>query len=161
VSDLQRKAFAVRHRRDHTAVTVPMTPPDVTAGSWRLAGLADGYLITQLLYAAAELRLADVLAAGPVDGSAVAGAVGADPDTVTRILRGLCAEEVFAEDEARRFSLGPLGGYLRDGVPGSQREPILARARCTTPGTPSCSTVLRHERHSPRRPGPDRHPPQA
>jgi hypothetical protein len=104
-----------------------MTPPDLTAGSWRLAGLADGYLTTQLLYAAAELRLAEVLAAGPLDGSAVARAVGADPDTVTRILRGLCAEEVYAEDEAGRFSLGPLGGYLLDGVPGSQRGPILAR----------------------------------
>ncbi|MGK5683101.1 methyltransferase [Actinoplanes sp. URMC 104] len=99
----------------------------LTAESWRLAELADGFLVTQLLYAAAELRLADVLAAGCADGPAVARAAGADPDTVTRILRGLCAAEVFAETEPGRFSLGPLGEYLRDGVPGSQRGPILAR----------------------------------
>jgi len=108
-------------------VTLPTNTPHLTAGSWRLAELADGFLVTQLLYTAAELRLADVLAAGCSDGPAVARAVSADPDTVTRILRGLCAAGVFAETESGRFSLGPLGEYLRDGVPGSQRGPILAR----------------------------------
>ena len=112
----------------------PRTPtPALTAESWRLAGLADGYLTTQLLYVAAKLRLADLLADGPADGPAVAAAAGADPDTVTRILRGLCAEEVFAEDDAGRFTLGPLGEYLRDGVPGSQRGPILARGEVYFP----------------------------
>ncbi|WP_433305035.1 methyltransferase [Actinoplanes sp. CA-030573] len=108
-----------------------MTPPTdtsrLTVAWWRLTELADGFLVTQLLYAAAELRLADVLADGCADGPAVARAVGADPDAVTRILRGLCAAGVFAETDSGRFSLGPLGEYLRDGVPGSQRGPILAR----------------------------------
>lgn len=108
-------------------MTPPTDPPDRTAEPWRLGELADGYLVTQLLYAAAELRLADALAAGCADGPAVAQAAGADPDAVTRILRGLCAAGVFAETDSGGFSLGPLGEYLRDGVPGSQRGPILAR----------------------------------
>ncbi|WP_328474885.1 hypothetical protein OHA21_16415 [Actinoplanes sp. NBC_00393] len=127
LSDLQRKNL----RSVTSAAPCDGDPaddhPHLTAGSWRLGELADGFLVTQLLYAAAELRLADVLAAGPADGPAVARAVGAHPDTVTRILRGLCAAKVFAETDSSRFSLGPLGEYLRDGVPGSQRGPILAR----------------------------------
>lgn len=97
--------------------------------AWRLAGLAEGYLTTQLLYVAAELGLADVLADAPATGPEVAAAAGADPDVVTRILRGLCLEDVFVEESGGRFALGPLGQYLRAGVPGSQRGPILARGR--------------------------------
>jgi precorrin-6B methylase 2 len=114
-------------------VTLPTVTAAPAAESWRLAGLADGYLTTQLLYVAAKLGLADVLAGGPADGPAVAAAAGADPDVVTRILRGLCAEEVFAEDGAGRFTLGPLGEYLREGVPGSQHGPILARGEVYFP----------------------------
>jgi hypothetical protein len=114
--------------RAHDAtVTVPSVRQPLAAESWRLAELADGYLTTQLLYVAGRLRLADVLADAPATGPEVAAAVRADPDVVTRILRGLCLEDVFAEDPDGRFSLGPLGAYLRDGVPGSQRGPILAR----------------------------------
>jgi precorrin-6B methylase 2 len=101
----------------------------LAAGSWRLAELADGYLTTQLLYVAAKLRLADVLADAPATGPEVAAAVHADPDVVTRILRGLCLEDVFVEHAGGRFALGPLGAHLRDGVPGSQHGPILARGQ--------------------------------
>jgi precorrin-6B methylase 2 len=103
------------------------------AESWRLAELADGYLTTQLLYVAAKLRLADVLAEGPAGGPEVAAAVGADPDIVTRVLRGLCLADVFVEQSGGRFAVGPLGAYLRDGVPGSQRGPILARGQVYFP----------------------------
>jgi precorrin-6B methylase 2 len=108
-------------------VTLSSVGRPLTAESWRLAELADGYLTTQLLYVAARLDLAEVLADGPATGPAVAAAVHADPDVVTRVLRGLCLQDVFTEDADGRFSLGPLGGYLRDGVPGSQRGPILVR----------------------------------
>jgi hypothetical protein len=96
-------------------------------GVARLSALADGYLTTQLLYVAARLGLADALAAGPRTGAEVAAAVGAVPDVVTRVLRGLCLDDVFVEERDGRFALGPLGPYLRDGLPGSQRGPILAR----------------------------------
>jgi len=93
----------------------------------RLAAMADGYLTTQLLYVAVRLGLADELAAGPRAGADVAAAVGADPDAVTRVMRGLCLDEVFVEHDDGRFALGPLGEYLRDGVPGSLRGPVLVR----------------------------------
>jgi SAM-dependent methyltransferase len=97
------------------------------AAPWRLMAMADGYLTTQLLYVAARLGLADELAAGPRTGADVAAAVGADPDSVTRVLRGLSLEDVFVEDDDGRFALGPLGEHLRDGVPGSLRGAVLVR----------------------------------
>jgi precorrin-6B methylase 2 len=106
---------------------VSVTQDRVAAGAWRLATLADGYLTTQLLYVAARLGLADTLAAGPRTGAEVAADAGADPDVVTRVLRGLCLDDVFVELPDGRFALGALGPYLSDGVPGSQRGAILAR----------------------------------
>ena len=60
-----------------------------------MARSADGFLTTQLLYVAAKLGVADVLAGGPRTGAEVAEAVGADPDLLTRVLRGLALD---AED---------------------------------------------------------------
>jgi hypothetical protein len=54
------------------------------------------------LYVAASLGVADVLAGGPRTGSEVAAAVGADPDALTRVLRGLAAEDVLVEDDEGR-----------------------------------------------------------
>jgi len=70
--------------------------------------LADGFLTTQLLYVAARLGVADVLAEGPRTGAELAAAVGADPDLLTRALRGLVLEEVLAEEEGGRSMRGPL-----------------------------------------------------
>ncbi len=120
------------HEHDAT-VSLSNGQRSLPAESWRLAQLADGYLTTQLLYVAAKLRLADLLADTPLSGPAVAAAVRADPDVVTRLLRGLCLDDVFVELGDGRFSLGPSGEYLRDGVPGSQRGPILARGEVYFP----------------------------
>jgi SAM-dependent methyltransferase len=54
----------------------------------RMARLADGFLTTQPLYVAARLGVADVLAEGSRTGPEIAAAVGADPDLLTRALRG-------------------------------------------------------------------------
>ena len=99
----------------------------VAAAQRDLARLVDGYLTTQLLYVAAKLGVADVLADGPRTGREVAAAVGADPDALTRMLRGLVLEDVLAEDGDGRFALTAVGEGLREGVPGSQRGAILVR----------------------------------
>jgi hypothetical protein len=106
---------------------MPDDDPEVGAPpQWRLAHLMDGYLTTQLLYVAAKLGIADLLAAGPRTGPAIAEAVGADPGLLGRALRGLVLEDVLAEQDGR-FALTPLGACLRDGVPGSMRGPAIAR----------------------------------
>jgi hypothetical protein len=93
----------------------------------RLARLADGFLATQLLYVAAELRLADALADQPRTAAELAEKVGADPGVLRRVLRGLAAEQVLDELPDGRFALAPSGELLREGVPGSLRGPVLAR----------------------------------
>jgi O-methyltransferase domain/Dimerisation domain len=92
-----------------------------------LARLIDSYLTTQLLYVAARLGVADVLADGPRTGREIADAVDADPDALGRVLRGLVLDDVLAEDGHGRFALTVLGEGLRDGVPGSLRGAALAR----------------------------------
>ena len=93
----------------------------------RFARLADGFLTTQLLYVAARLGVADLLARGPRTGAEVAAVVGAEPDLLTRVLRGLVLEEVLAEEEGGRFALTELGQCLRTDAPGSMRGSVLAR----------------------------------
>jgi hypothetical protein len=92
-----------------------------------LARLMDGYLSTQLLYVAAKLGLADALAAGPKAADALASAVGASPDALRRVLRGLAAEGVLEELPSDHFGLTVLGHCLRREVPGSLHGAIIAR----------------------------------
>jgi hypothetical protein len=87
----------------------------------------DGYLTTQLLYVAAKLDVAEALAGGPRDAEAVAGAVGAQPDALRRVLRSLAVEGVLDEGPDGRFGLTALGECLRSGAPGSLRGAIVAR----------------------------------
>jgi hypothetical protein len=98
------------------------TTPDA-----RLAWLTDGYVTTQLLFVAAELGVADVLADGPCSADQVAEKVGADAGVLHRVLRGLAAEEVLEELPGGRFGLTATGQLLREGVEGSQRGAVLAR----------------------------------
>ena len=85
------------------------------APAWTLARLLDGFVTTQLLYVAAKLGVADVLAAGPRSGPEIADAVGADRDALVRVLRGLVTDDVLAEEADGRFALTPVGECLRSG----------------------------------------------
>ncbi len=90
------------------------------APPWQLARLLDGFVTTQLLYVAAKLGIADVLAGGPLSAAEIAEPAGADPDVLVRVLRGLVIEDVLAEDEAGRFALTPVGECLA-GLEGAAR----------------------------------------
>jgi O-methyltransferase domain/Dimerisation domain len=85
------------------------------APAWTLARLLDGFITTQLLYVAAKLGVADVLADGPRTGAEIADAVGADHDALVRVLRGLVTDDVLAEEADGRFALTPVGECLRSG----------------------------------------------
>ncbi len=95
----------------------------------RLARLADGYLVTQLLDVAIALDVPEALVAGPRSAAELAGRLGARPAPLHRVLRGLAAEEVLDELPDGRFALTPVGQLLRAGVPGSLRGSVTARAR--------------------------------
>ena len=91
----------------------------------RSAGdLLNGYQDTALLYAAAKLGLADLLAKGPKTSEELAAMTGAHAPSLRRILRGLVVVGMCFEEE-ERFGLTRLGQMLRTGVEGSLRDQAL------------------------------------
>jgi hypothetical protein len=67
----------------------------------------------QAISAAAELRIADALANGPLPADELADAVDAHVDTVTRLLRALIGRGVFRQLRDGRYALNPLADTLR------------------------------------------------
>ena len=87
--------------------------------------MATAYWVSQLIYTAAKLGIADVLNDGPKSASEIATTVDADEDSLRRILRALCVLNVCEITKSQKFKLMPLGRSLKSGVPGSLRSMIL------------------------------------
>jgi hypothetical protein len=75
--------------------------------------LLRGAMGTKALGVAADLRIADALAAGPRTVDELAHTSGADPDTLQRILRALASDGVFAEEEPGIFRNTEASELLR------------------------------------------------
>ena len=90
-----------------------------------LIDLLNGYRVTQALYVAARLGIADRLADGPQGSEELARATGADAGALRRLLRALVSFGVFAEEADGRFALTEVGALLRDDVPGSLRAGVI------------------------------------
>ena len=90
-----------------------------------LAQMATGYQVSQALYAAARLGIADLLAAGPRAVEDLAQASGSHAPSLYRLLRALAGLGVFAQDDDGRFRLTPLAELLRSDVLDSIRAAIL------------------------------------
>jgi len=88
----------------------------------QISRMLTGYWISQALYVAAKLGLADLLKDGPRTADDLARTTKTHPRSLYRLLRGLASMGAFAEDDQRRFSLTPLAECLRSDVPGSQRS---------------------------------------
>jgi DNA-binding Lrp family transcriptional regulator len=84
-----------------------------------------GFQISQALYVAAKLRVADQLVDGPRSVADVADAVGADPSSLGRLLRTLASLGVFTESEPGIFAVTALGRTLASDEPGSMRDVAL------------------------------------
>jgi hypothetical protein len=84
-----------------------------------------GFQMTQLIYVAAKLGIADLIADGTKRSSDLADATGTHAPSLYRVLRALASVGIFAEDEQGRFGLTPLAQALRTGVPGSLRGAVL------------------------------------
>jgi hypothetical protein len=87
-----------------------------------MLGLISGYWISQLVFVAAKLGVADALTKGPRTPEAIAAQLGAHAPFLHRVLRTLASVGVFAETSGGRFRLTPAAATLRSGVPGSLRD---------------------------------------
>ena len=72
--------------------------------------IARGYQLSQALYVAAKLGVADVLGPQPLAAEAIADAVGARASPLRRVLRALVAAGVFCELEDGRFASNDAAG---------------------------------------------------
>jgi hypothetical protein len=98
--------------------TEVFSPPDADA-SRRLLELIGASWMTQAITAAAELRIADQLAACPLTADALAPAVGCHPASLRRLLRALASLDVTREQDDGTFALTEMGALLRgDRQPG-------------------------------------------
>ena len=84
--------------------------------------LVSGYWLSQLVFVAAKLGVADELRRGPATAEALATRVGVHAPSLYRVLRALASCGVFAETTGGRFKLTPLAATLRSDAPGSLRD---------------------------------------
>jgi hypothetical protein len=94
-------------------------PTDPMPPAVALRHLLYGYRLSQAIYVAAKLGIADVLKDGPKTSDELATAVGAHPDALHRLLRVLASVDIFAQVDQRCFTLTPLGALLQTDVLGS------------------------------------------
>jgi O-methyltransferase/methyltransferase family protein len=81
--------------------------------------------ISEAIYVAAALGIADLLADGPRTAEELAMACGAQPEELRRVLRALSSIAVLSHDDAGRFALAAMGERLRSDVSGSLRPAAL------------------------------------
>ncbi len=91
-----------------------------------LQQLIQGFQVTQCIYVAARLGIADLLKDGPRSSEDLAQATGTHAPSLYRVLRLLTATGILTEGEAHSFALTQLGTYLQTGVHGSLRNTVLA-----------------------------------
>src|SRR5262249_42703028 len=97
-------------------------PPRRPPLAEQMLGLATGYWVSQLVFVAARLGLADELAKGPCRAEDLARRVGAHPPFLRRVLRALASVGVFAEGPGGRFRTTPLARTLESGRERSPRD---------------------------------------
>lgn len=100
---------AVERARHHLGRLYRRTVP---APAGLLEMLMDGY-VAQAITTAADLGIADALATGPLSAQQLAGAVGADTDALSRLMRALISRGIFRQRRDGRYDLTPLAQPLR------------------------------------------------
>jgi O-methyltransferase domain/Dimerisation domain len=87
--------------------------------------MVTGYWLSQAIYVAAKLDLADLLKDGPKSCAALAAATGADEQSLLRLMRALSSAGIFVRVKDNQFATSTLGESLQSNVPGSLRAMVL------------------------------------
>ncbi|UCC83509.1 MAG: methyltransferase [Gemmatimonadota bacterium] len=85
-------------------------------------------MLSQCVYVAAKLGIADLLKDGPKNSDELAAATQVHTRSLYRILRALAGFGIFAEDEGQRFALNAMAEPLRSDLPGSVRGWTIVRS---------------------------------
>jgi len=87
--------------------------------------MASAYWVSQAVYVAAKLGIADLLRDGPQSCAVLAKSVGADSSSLFRLMRALSSTGVFTQVDQHRFALSPLAEGLLIGNSGSLRAIVI------------------------------------
>jgi len=98
-------------------------PPSTT-----LLQMITGYWVSQAIYVAAKLGVADLLAEAPRSFEALAMETKTEAPLLRRVLRALASIGIFTETSPGTFALTPLASLLRTGTPNSMRAPAIMYA---------------------------------
>lgn len=90
-----------------------------------LLRLIRGFQVSQMIYVAAKLGIADLLAEDAKSPAELAAATSTHPQSLYRLLRALASQGIFAEDAQGRFGLTPMAQPLRQDSPDSLRAVTL------------------------------------
>ncbi|HEY7092641.1 MAG TPA: methyltransferase [Ktedonobacterales bacterium] len=90
-----------------------------------LLNLATSFRLSQALYVAARLGIADLLAGQPQSVEELAATTGAHVPSLARLLRTLVAFDILHETEPGLFALAPMGVYLQADHPRSVCDAVL------------------------------------
>jgi O-methyltransferase domain len=93
----------------------------------RMARMLSGYVLTQLVYVMARLKLADLLSEGPRTVDELSFLARTRRETMPRLMRGLAGVGLVALEEDGRVSLTELGALLDSRAEGSMRDWALHR----------------------------------
>jgi hypothetical protein len=85
----------------------------------RVGALVFGAMAAEVVFAAARMRVADLLGDGGRSAAEIARDIGADEEAVTRLLRTLAALELVSEPAPAQFRLTVAGQLLRSDQPES------------------------------------------
>jgi precorrin-6B methylase 2 len=80
-----------------------------------LAGRIMGFMLSQAVYVAAKLGIADLVADAAVPAEELARTTGADADSLYRLLRVLAGHGIFVERDGRAFENSAQSELLREG----------------------------------------------
>jgi hypothetical protein len=100
------------------------TPSDIPPQLVMLQ-MVKSYWISQLIYIAAKLGIADLLKNGPLSCDKLASSTGTHARSLYRVMRALASVGVFAEKEQGDFTLTPLAACLMSDVPDSIRAAAI------------------------------------
>lgn len=101
----------------------------VVESATELLEMIEGKWMTQAIGVAAELGIADLVAAGNRDAAALAAATGCDGDALDRLMRALIALGICRKEPNEAYALTPMGTLLTDSTPASLRSWAIWSAR--------------------------------
>jgi hypothetical protein len=87
--------------------------------------MAVSYWVSQAIYVAAKLGIADFLTEGPKSSGELAAATGANAPSLFRLMRALASLGVFSLAGSDYFALSGLGEGLQSDAPGSLRAMVI------------------------------------